>query len=684
MLPAINVRFRLRTMALTLILVTLATFLVYLRHNWLYPETGETFDPIKARKQFANPVYQKWAATDRLQKSLQDNCVQYFNEFQAWTKKDASSLQDLLQYQFSPLIYKKSRWIAEEKKHYRRKLRQQGITMDESHLQVLDQRFYEDCKVLHQFEKTFVENSASLRVFGRCYTERKFSFDDSSCSHISSKLLPWLLGKLPSVESWESNVVKEDEARQCVVNLLEKKMKGRGIVIPLLPQTSSGNLVILAARLIQVLRATQNTLPIEIVYVEEGELSKQKKGMLVSAARSRLPKLPNSLKDYVEEYDIQLHLDFPPQEIRFVNLRPSIAESVTVTDNLAWIFSMLFNSFEEMIVLSVHTIPLLENLQSLFDGEEYQQTGTFFFKQRSLLSFRPHKFPPGFFEVNTLVNEYGSPLGDDNKYFQLGRTESVSTKRVREKGFSKLLDPSMVVLNKRKTLGGLLLASSLPFYKFLLPKYDVTSFNPDLLWLGIEMAAGKVHFNRHHAAAPGVLTPPENTPMESTSKELCSSSWAQLHEDNDFTLIYVTSHQLENRVLPDFAPAVIDKVSIKSKEGDKKMGENGDNSKATDEQLAQQTLKKNLLYIKSVLQPAVIDQQVDIYKNNEPVSAWSHVEGFGSSNDFWCAYNVVGDVSRPVRGLVIDYNPKIIARTLFLVDMWLLTPQAYQNPTLGD
>lgn len=685
MLPAINVRFRLRSVVFILLLTFLMGSVVYLRRKLRGSLADlEVIDIIKTRKSFSDPIYRKWAATDRLAKSIHDNCVLYFNEFQAWSKKDDYSFQDLLLYQFTPLIHKKAKWIAEEKKHYRRELRLQGISLDDSHMQVLESRFNEESRRLSQFEKSFVQNTASLRIFGKCFLDENVAFDDSSCSRISSKLLPWLLGKLPSIESWESNVVKEDEARECVVKVIEKKMKGKGIVIPLLPKQDRGKQTVLVARLIQVLRASQNTLPIEIVYVEEGEISKQRKDMLIYAARSHNLKLPNSLGDYIEAYDMKLTLELPRQDIRFVNLRPAISKSVPVTDTIAWTLSTIFNSFEEMIVLSPHTIPFIENLQTLFDGEEYNEKGTFLFKQRSLLTFKPLKFPDGFFEVNSLVNDYSGAMGDDYKYFQLSKPKPIATKWVRDQGFTKLLDPSMAVINKRKTLSGLLLAGSLPFYKFLLPKYDFTlELNAENIWLGIEMAAHNVHFNKNSAAAAGVLTPPQNTPPDSFARELCSSSWAQIHEENDFTLIYVTSHQLENRVLDDFAAAVIDRLTIspgenKGQDGGRNI--NLDPQKSLDNQLMLLKFKKNLLYIQSVLQPIAIEEP-DIHTKNEPSTPWVQINDFGSADDYWCAYDVVGSINLPNRGFIIDYNSKITARHLFLLDVWQQTPQSDRNPS---
>lgn len=676
MLSAIGMGLRLRSIVLLTLLLLLVIGVLYsLKSHQPFAEL-QHIDFIQARKSFVNPIYQKWAPKDRLEKLVLENCILYFNEFQSGST-NLPSFGDLMSYQFSPLLYKKSKWIAEEKKHFRRVLREKGIQLDDSHMPILENRFNEETRILSRFERAFAQNSASLRLFGKCYLTESTKLDDRSCKQIMSRLLPALLGNLPSVESWESNVVKEDAARQCVVESIKEKMKGKGIVIPLLPKQDLAKQTLLVARLIHVLRATQNTLPIEIVYVEEGEINKQRKELLISAARDLTPKLPSSTKSYLEAYDILLTFELPQQDIRFINLRPAISKNVPVTDSLVWILSTVYNSFEELILLSPHTIPLLENLAVLFDNEQYASLGTFFFKHRSLLSYKPHKFPSGFFEVNNLVNEYGGPQNDDFKYFKLSKSKQLATRWVRELGFTKLLDPSLAVINKKKTLSGLLLATTLPFYTFLQPKYDFTGeLNPEILWLGIEMAGGSVHFNKNSAAIAGILTPPENTPPGMLSRELCSSSWAQIHEDEDAFLVYVTSNQLENKVLPEFAPAIFNKLtSTVEKKGVKHANVNKiEGQGSIDDELVLRTVKRNLLFIETALQPVAVEKP-DAQENDEPSSPWYLIDGFGSANDYWCAYDIIGSIELPTRGLLINFSEKVMSRFLFLFDIWLQTPQ---------
>lgn len=679
MLPAAGVRLRLRATVLTTVLVLLVVGVFYSQRSLLSSTKVQhiDIDLIRARKSFTNPIYQKWVTSDRLAKLLLENCILYFNEFQSGST-DVPTFNDLLLYKFTPLIYKKSKWIAEEKKHYRRALREKGIQIDDFHMHILENRFNEEIRKLSQFELAFARNSASLRLFGKCYLTEATKLDDRSCKQITSRLLPALLGKFPSIESWESNVVKDDAAKQCVVKSIKEKMKGKGIVIPLLPQQDTAKQTLLIARLIQVLRVSQNTLPIEIIYVEEGEINKERKNTLINAARALTLRLPASIKNYMEAYGILLTLELPQQDIRFVNLRPALSKDVPLTDSLAWIFSTVFNSFEEIILLSAHTIPLLENLASLFDNEEYAKLGTFFFKHRSLLSYKPHKFPAGFFEVNNLVNDYGGPQNEDFKYFELSKPKQLGTKWVRDLGFTKLLDPSMAVINKKKTLPGLLLATTLPFYNFLQPKYGfIGELNPEILWLGIEMAGGNVHFNKNFAAIAGVLTPPQNTPPGMLSRELCSSSWAQIHEDGDADLVYATSNQLENKVLPEFASAVYNKLATTFQ---KEPVENANGDKpqqgAVDDELVLQTVKKNLLFVDTVLQPVAVEKP-DAQDNDEPSSPWYHIEKFGSADDYWCAYDIIGSIELLSRGVLINYNEKITTRLLFLLDVWLQTPQAH-------
>ena len=76
-----------------------------------------------------------------------------------------------------------------------------------------------------------------------------------------------------------------------------------------------------------------------------------------------------------------------------------------------------------------------------------------------------------------------------------------------------------------------------------------TKTKMDYLWLGqyISGINEQIIFNFNYAIMPGILTPSQNLPKDLIEcLEICSSSWGQLSDIDDISLLYITSHQLQN------------------------------------------------------------------------------------------------------------------------------------------
>lgn len=601
--------------------------------------TEPDFDIMAHRKTYTNPVYDKWskAKTD----PGSDYCRVYFKDLLSLLPK----LKDQKQQQhfdFDPLLYKKSKWMRDAQRDLRKALGKEHKRPTEEQVAALSHHFAARARVLAQFEHGFAADVGHVRAFGRCFVDGDATLDknDVACRRSMELLFPWASGKPPRKTSWDNRVVELPLGSRCFARTLAERNSGRGIVIPILPSYTAARLADVA-RLLHVLRVLHNTLPVEIVYFGE-ELLRDSRAALIQAARGAADVFPVSLRNHLQNHGLDRdQFKYPAQNVFFVDLSPAVA--VEPSDAFVLAAAALFNTFEEFVALSSDTIPF--EVASLFENEDYQRHGMLLFKKRALMEDRPVKFPPGFFEVNELVNAVLQPDA------HLKEVLFTHTRRVRDAGFVALMDPSLFVLNKTRTMPGLLMACLLPQYRFLAPKY---AFGSDHLWLGQELVGSYVHFNRHFAAAPGVVTP---SAAHTLSKEVCSSSWAQILDRDDRTLVYVTAHQLQHRLSTTFRRALEARLS------------NG-NQRA----LAEQTVKRNPLFIKSVLRPIALDEPQGS-DDGEHTVPWVLHDDFGGVDDYWCCYDIVGSVLLRNRGVIVDFDERAVSLFTLVLDVWVSPPR---------
>lgn len=664
---------RLRRKSLILFLALLVIGVVFMTnayrpHQFADPILPQTI--IERRSSYTNPIYASWAKNNRPEKDLAQNCQDYFNALKKLP--DEPSLLQQGNYKPHHDLFRKVKWIREETKKVKKSLRKQKVRFEDFHEREIENRFFLEAQRFSKYENAFVNDITHRRNFGVCFLNgEKTSNDASLCTAISKKLYPFLLGQPPFFETAERKLDDSfsDKERQylegCFVNNLNTMGEGKGIVVPILPSLSRNEQLTKAIRLIKVLRATNNTLPIELVLSDSEPLRADLKKDILSAALSEKPQFPKSYHEYIKDHP-EDKLIFPKQDVRFVFLGRALADHIEEVKSDSFMIALAagLNSFEETIVMTLKTIPLLKDLSLLFKNPTYKQHGIRFFKKRANPEEKLTKYPPGYFEINDLVNKFADVTNQDEQSFGLRSTKLTHTSRVRNDCYKQLVDPSLLVVNKRKALKGLLMSLALHYYSILHTKY---MFNDDKyfegLWLGQDLArvADYTLFNTHFAVAAGILTPEENMPKTSVSKQICSSSWAQLSDVDDKTLIYVTSHQVENKVLPEFDKALKEMYTIDTAGLDEK-----------DDALYEATVKKNPLRIRNAIRPLVIDELMPNHEG-ELETPWAFEEKFGSLDDFYCAFDVVGSANTPTRGIVVKYLDNESAWYNCVVDIWSLS-----------
>lgn len=126
-------------------------------------------------------------------------------------------------------------------------------------------------------------------------------------------------------------------------------------------------------RLLKVLRAIGNKLPIQLVH----------KGDVPKAAMQDIIKVGRG--DFNLEIENQFHSIGNPQDIWFVNAEKTLNSSSShlfQRFSNKWIAS-LFNSFEEMILMDCDSVPFVEP-ELFLEATEYKDTGALFFKDRMI------------------------------------------------------------------------------------------------------------------------------------------------------------------------------------------------------------------------------------------------------------------------------------------------------------
>lgn len=653
---------RLRRKSALLLLVTIGTLLFISFHRYSPQAPVQPIlrkNILERRDSYSNPVYDAWTQKERPNKLLEQNCRDYFSELNSLPSEPSLEQQNLFKPNHD--LFRRVKWIREETKKLKRTLRKDKIKFDDSHTQQVETAFFARSQEFSNFENAFISDIAHMRNFGKCFLDEKLS-DTSLCDASSARIFPFLLGKAPVVDTAKTTGEQDKlVSHGCFLQNVHSSSKGRGIVIPILPSKSRNEQLTKAIRLIRVLRVLNNTLPIEIAIGDGEPVRKDLRKDIFSGALSDNPKFPSSFMSLAGENPL-----FPKQDVRFVHLERALVNGAEKlkSDSFVATLAATLSSFEEAVVVSLKTIPLVRDLNTLFEDPDYKQHGAKFFKKRAHADDKLLKYPSGYFEINDLVNKFADVTPVDSELFGMEKPRFTYTTRVRNDCYNGLIDSSMFIVNKKKALKGLLVTLALHYYPILNAKYKVrlNSFM-DGLWLGQELAAVSkyAHFNSHFAVAAGVFTPQENLPEGSVSKELCSSSWAQLSNMDDKNLLYVTSHQIENKVLPGFDPALKEKYTFQ------KPG-----SEEREETLYKATLKQNPLRIRNVIQPMVLDDPIP-NPDGEPSMPWAEQVMFGSLADYFCAYDKVGGVNTPTRGLTIDYLENDWKWYDAVIDVWTLS-----------
>lgn len=711
-----NFFFRSKKLLVLFLLVICALILIKSvqdRKKVVLKPVNDKFDLVSNRINYINPIYQRWIESGEYETlrlaDLSQKCNSYFDHLSKISESGSVyvDLELMSNFDFNIFLYKKKKWFREKTKRLRKNLMRKGSRFDENyHSKQLEIEFDHDIKELASFEYQTMREMNDARVFGKCFIENSIK----DCRIHESKTLPWLNKEFPKFENWKLELLPKGElpvfnessyssgSSDCFINQLLAKSNGKGIVIPLLPTSNNNRQIDNTIRLINVLRGLKNTFPIEIVYLNNF-FNQVDKRRLIEAARTEIRELPSSHHEYLkamnldENFKFSTPKDFPKQDIWFVDIsnvknkdqHPLISKSFQFNNpTFTWLLSTIFNSFEESVVLLPTAVPVVE-IEHFFQMEKFREYGYLFFKKPSYYrDNKARKFAPGFHETTNFIKSFLMPNRNDQSMFGIRMRQKkllLDTNRFLEDNFATLMDPTLLIINKPKIINSLLLGCNLQMYKILESRIQISSeeVNPEIMWLSQEMSGNneKIAFNRHFGVLAGQRTPYQNKNyfLATAADEYCSSSFGQLDEDDDHTLLYLTSDQLEHWVYqnPESQTILKSKFIITKNESHDLFG-NGDqtNVLVDSTEIYDNTINKNPLYVDEVLNPPVIKNPILVQGFREPDQAWDKVYEFSDGGAYWCAYNLVGSIDTPMKGKEVQYNEKLKAWFNYVLDLWLM------------
>lgn len=449
-------------------------------------------------------------------------------------------------------VDKMANFINRESKHVLLKKKRKG---DDQTLKTLDRNalknnFFELCDRTLKTDQAMADAIQLFRVYANCYflndSLDATLVDLDLFNTLSRKFFPYLRFNFPLFEIYNASKPIDESLAEVVKfnnglpefaqntftgNVLSPKndenlmqfyyntINGRGIVL-----TATARHTKDIVRLIRVLRALNNELPIQIVY--RGQLSNRSKKAILKSAFEDFKDLNSSslnletilphidlIRD-AEMYDIA----YPKQQVSFMNLKPLVSDNSHFQGYNNKVLALLFSSFQETILLDADTVPLL-SLVAFFESPEYLETRTMFFKDRSLRDTNDYletnfykKLMPMDDRVNSLDKLLGLPLIDhsvfhDNNYMR---------------GFRHYQEAGAVVIDKKMHFKGLLMTLPLSVWKE--PVKTSVWGDKEFYWLGLLMSGdSNFKFNKYESAAVGTMSPDSHKSYRFGQYELCSS-----------------------------------------------------------------------------------------------------------------------------------------------------------------
>lgn len=507
--------------------------------------------------------FKKTVASDFNSKSKYERCEQLLKYIDSQDPKYSFPLSFEYNKDIDKMVNFMNREISRETDRRKKK----GIEgeLPTSEKKIIKEKFFQEIDHTLKIDQKMIDNISLLRIYNQCFlrNEKDYPINQTLWNNWTGKLYHYLGFELPVFDVYDPNLdmhqqpirfnnglpdfstgrfngdvrgPETDESGKKTENLLQyyhKSINGKGIVI-----TTTSRHARDVAKLLRVLRALNNELPVQVVY--RGHLSDRSRNIILNAALEDFSNLVNSsnFEKVLPEVNImdpsKFGVLYPPQKISFASVKPIIRDNRMFQNYNNKLISLIFSSFEEIILMDADTVPLV-NPQEFFDSEEYSATSSFFFKDRSLRDRNDYletnyfkKMMPLNDRIDSIDRLLGLPEIDTNS---LSKNNYIH-------GWRHFQEAGVVALNKRKHFGGLMMMLPLAIWRE--PIKTSVWGDKEFYWLGLLMNGDdQISFNQYEVASVGQVTPDELKVYNEKSNEVCSTHPG--HVDRHGKLLWINS-----------------------------------------------------------------------------------------------------------------------------------------------
>ncbi|KAI3406381.2 hypothetical protein KGF56_000862 [Candida oxycetoniae] len=502
--------------------------------------------------------------------SLSDKCKVFFNQFNEKHPDWKFPVYNKPSYRFDKSSDKKDIFFKEkidklkssnENKDNDKSDKDEKFVVSRQDLMAFLREYESNVKRSKDIQQEMADVTTMLRVYGKCFIGRDLNedYEKEMYHELSKKFFPFLTDKLPMVKKpgsssapgWpipqDGNVdgngdgtftYKDKPDGEALTEFIYKHSTGRGIVF-----SASTRYARDIIRLIKVLRAMNNKLPIQILY--KSDISKKYIELIEKAATADIESLldsgsSNDYKSFMPELELleqhkEYGSEFPKQDLTFINITPCInkAYKYSFPGYFNKILAVLFSTFEEILLLDADTVPLVPPVE-FFESFEYQKSGTFFFQDRSLRDTNE------FIETNFFATLFPTNDKSIDTLFDIPRTSEKTMNNRYMTGWRHHQEAGVVAFNKKLHFMGLLMM--FPLSLWTEPIKSSVWGDKELYWMGLAAAGDENYeFNPVGAASVGEKTTATNRKYypNSSSNEVCSTHPG--HVSKDGKLLWINS-----------------------------------------------------------------------------------------------------------------------------------------------
>lgn len=445
--------------------------------------------------------------------------------------------------------------IDEIRKKFEKSFPNRKFELDRLMNITISKRFKESVRKSKEILQKMADTTTLIRLYGKCFIGKENKLNDqlnTLYKDFTKRIFPFMnevsprFRKAGEIEDYgwpvyddNSNIIeRKDDLTENPIDFINKNVKGRGIVISVSTRHSKD-----VSRLIKVLRALNNKLPIQILY--KNDISKKAMTAIEDAAIATPeellhPSITQEHKNFMPELQLleqykEYGSEFPKQDLTFVNIINCVSKGYkwSFTGYSNKILAMLFTSFEELILLDADVVPLVPP-EEFFNSKQYKKSGTYFFKDRSL---RDHN---DYIETNFFTTLFPSNEISIETLFEIPRITEKTLGNRYMTGWRHHQEAGVVAYNKKQHYLGLLLM--FPLCLWTEPINSSVWGDKDLFWSSLSCAADENYeFNEYSAASVGERTTDEKRKYypNSQSNELCSTHPGHINEEGK--LLWINS-----------------------------------------------------------------------------------------------------------------------------------------------